>query len=408
MEVKPGYKQTEVGIIPEEWEVRKIGEMFRLINGCAFKPGDWKQHGIPIIRIQNLNDPSAEFNFSQATVPERNRVEAGDLLFAWSGTLGSSFGARVWYGPSGVLNQHIFKVLMDEQQITLPYSLLVFARVEEDIAKQAHGFKASFVHVKKSDLVKVDLPLPPLPEQRAIAEALSDVDGLLGGLERLIAKKRNLKQAAMQQLLTGQIRLPGFHGKWEVKRLGSIADVLKGSALSKSLMTTSGTLRCILYGELFTTYGRVISDVFGRTNSSEGCPSIQGDVLMPGSTTTKGIDLATASALLVDDVALGGDIIIIRRKGNDYDSVFLANYLTLARRHEIAELTQGITIHHLYGKDLKTLALELPPYSEQTAIAEVLTEMDAELAAWERRLEKTRALKQALMQELLTGRTRLI
>jgi type I restriction enzyme S subunit len=129
---------------------------------------------------------------------------------------------------------------------------------------------------------------------------------------------------------------------------------------------------------------------------------------MPGSTTTTGIDLATASALLMDDVALGGDIIIIRRKGNAYDSVFLANYLTQARRHKIAELTQGITIHHLYGKDLKTLTLELPPLPEQTAIATVLSEMDGELAALDQRREKTRALKQAMMQELLTGRTRLV
>src|ERR1017187_6953985 len=118
MEVKPGYKQTDVGVIPAEWEVRSIGQMFRLINGCPFKPEDWKQSGTPIVRIQNLNDPSAAFNYSQAPVLERNSVEPGDLLFAWSGTIGTSFGARVWAGPSGVLNQHIFKVFMDERKMT--------------------------------------------------------------------------------------------------------------------------------------------------------------------------------------------------------------------------------------------------------------------------------------------------
>ena len=131
-----------------EWDSRTIGDMFRLINGCAFKPEDWKPTGTPIIRIQNLNDPSAEFNYSQVPVSERNSIEPGDLLFAWSGTLGSSFGARVWNGPPGVLNQHIFKVLMDEKLITLQFSLLVFAKVEEEIARRTHGFKASFVHVK--------------------------------------------------------------------------------------------------------------------------------------------------------------------------------------------------------------------------------------------------------------------
>ena len=129
---------------------------------------------------------------------------------------------------------------------------------------------------------------------------------------------------------------------------------------------------------------------------------------MPGSTTTTGIDLATASALLMNDVALGGDIIIIRRKGKAYDPVFLANYLTQVKRNKIAELTQGITIHHLYGKDLKTLELELPLVSEQTAIAEVLSDMDTELSALVSRRDKTRDLKQAMMQELLTGRIRLL
>ena len=183
-----------------EWDVRTIGDMFHLINGCAFKPEDWKPSGTPIIRIQNLNDPSAEFNYSQAPVLERNRIESGDLLFAWSGTLGSSFGARVWNGPSGVLNQHIFKVLMDEQQITLPFSLLVLSRVEEDIAKQAHGFKASFVHVKKSDLVKVDLPLPPLPEQQRIASFLSSLDALITAETQKLETLKIHKKGLMQQL----------------------------------------------------------------------------------------------------------------------------------------------------------------------------------------------------------------
>ncbi|MDY0282875.1 MAG: restriction endonuclease subunit S [Salinivirgaceae bacterium] len=415
MEVKPGYKQTEVGIIPEEWEVRKIGEMFRLINGCAFKPGDWKQHGIPIIRIQNLNDPSAEFNFSQATVPERNRVEAGDLLFAWSGTLGSSFGARVWDGPSGVLNQHIFKVLMDEQQIALPYSLLVFARVEEDIAKQAHGFKASFVHVKKSDLVKVDLPLPPLPEQRAIAEALSDVDGLLGGLDRLIAKKRDLKQAAMQQLLTGQTRLPGFRSEWEVKQISDVCWFQEGPGVRNTQFTSTGVK--LLNG----------TNIFrGRINLD---------------TTDRFISETEAHGAYAHFLAESGDIVIACsgisvEKFHEKVAVvtlshlpFCMNTSTMRFKPHQEHLVRDYLCHFLMGDSFKRqiapqatgsaqlnfgpshvekVELPVPPLPEQTAIASVLTEMDGELAVLEQRREKTRALKLAMMQELLTGRTRLI
>lgn len=182
------------------WESRMVGDLFKLINGCAFKPEDWKSTGTPIIRIQNLNNPSAEFNYSQAPVPERNRVKPGDLLFAWSGTLGSSFGARIWNGPSGVLNQHIFKVLMDEQKITLPFALLTLAKVEEDIAKKSHGFKASFVHVKKSDLVKVSLPLPPLPEQQRIAACLSSLNVLIAAAAHELDTLKSHKQGLIQQL----------------------------------------------------------------------------------------------------------------------------------------------------------------------------------------------------------------
>ena len=183
-----------------EWSAQTIGNMFLLTNGCAFKPEDWKSTGTPIIRIQNLNDRSAGFNYSQAPVPERNRIETGDLLFAWSGTLGSSFGARVWNGPPGVLNQHIFKVQMDEQQITLPFSLLVLARVEEDIARKSHGFKASFVHVKKSDLVKIDLLLPSVPEQQRIASCLSSLDAIINAQTQKIDALKAHKMGLMQQL----------------------------------------------------------------------------------------------------------------------------------------------------------------------------------------------------------------
>jgi type I restriction enzyme S subunit len=198
-ETLPRLRFPEFHSAPE-WDVRTIGHMFRLINGCAFKPEDWKTTGTPIIRIQNLNDPSAEFNYAQEPVSEANRIEPGDLLFAWSGTLGSSFGARIWNGPSGVLNQHIFKVLMNEQLIAPRYALLVLARVEEDIAKKTHGFKASFVHVKKSDLVKIELPLPSVAEQHRIATCLSSLDEVIAAQSDRLSALQTHKQGLLQQL----------------------------------------------------------------------------------------------------------------------------------------------------------------------------------------------------------------
>jgi type I restriction enzyme S subunit len=429
MEVKPGYKQTEVGVIPEDWEVRSIGQMFRLINGCAFKPEDWKQSGTPIIRIQNLNDPDASFNYSQAPVVERNRVEAGDLLFAWSGTIGTSFGARVWAGPSGVLNQHIFKVLMDEQQITLPFSLLVFDRVQEDIGKQAHGFKASFVHVKKSDLVKVGLPVPPLPEQRAIAAVLSDVDGLLGGLDRLIAKKRDLKQAAMQQLLTGQTRLPGFHGEWVVKPRYKQTEVgvIPEDWNVRSLQDSTEAQRPISYGIVQTGPHipngvpclRVLDINDGRINKTELIRTSKqisdsyrrtllkaGDLVIPlrGKVGDVGIiDEELEGANLTRGVAL----LAIRP---ELSGAYCAQFISwTATRKRLEQSMNGSALQEVPIATLRSFQIAIPSTAaEQCAIVAALSDMDAELAALEQRREKTRALKQAMMQELLTGKTRLV
>jgi type I restriction enzyme S subunit len=393
----PGYKQTEVGVIPEEWEVRSIGEMFQLNNGCAFKPGDWKQSGTPIIRIQNLNDPYASFNYSQTPVAERNRVEAGDLLFAWSGTLGTSFGARIWAGPSGVLNQHIFKVLMDQRQITLPFSLLVFARVEEDIAKHAHGFKASFVHVKKSDLVKVKLPLPPFPEQRAIAEVLTDVDELLGALERLIAKKRDMKQAAMQQLLTGQTRLPGFSRKWRVKRLGDVAD------------TDPDNLGTETHPNFRFNYISLEDVDQGTLNSPSRARRRLRDYDVLVSTVRPNLK---SHALFRDNgqpwvCSTGFCVVRCRPEVSNPRYVFFQMFGHAIAR-QIDALLTGSSYPAINSSDVRALEIPFPDYTEQTAIAAALSDMDGEIAALERRRDKTRAVKQAMMQELLTGRTRLV
>ena len=248
---------------------------------------------------------------------------------------------------------------------------------------------------------------PPLPEQRAIATALSDVDGLLGGLDRLIAKKRDLKQAAMQQLLTGQTRLPGFHGVWEVKRLGDVATFYKGKGLPKSALSESGAEPCIHYGELFTRYPETIGEIFSLTDDSSGVfRSIANDVLMPTSDVTPR-GLAKASCVRVDGVILGGDILVIRSDTSLIHGSFLS-FLIRYEETQVLQLVTGSTVYHLYGSDMKNFTFSMPSLPEQTAIAEVLTEMDAELAVLEHRREKTRALKQAMMQELLTGRTRLV
>jgi type I restriction enzyme S subunit len=244
-------------------------------------------------------------------------------------------------------------------------------------------------------------------EQRRIAEALQNIDQLLDAMDAQIAKKQAIKTGAMQQLLTSKCRLNGFTEKWKSLRLEDMCHFGKGKGLKKEYLTEDGKYKCILYGEIFTKYDTVIKCVFSKTNIGEGTFSKQGDVLMPGSTTTVGIDLVKAVSLNEDDVLLGGDIIILRPKEH-ISSKFLAYLISNIERNKVADVTQGITIIHLHAKNMTDISYLIPPtFEEQEAIAEVLFDMDSEIHALQDERNKYALIKQGMMQELLTGKTRI-
>lgn len=246
-------------------------------------------------------------------------------------------------------------------------------------------------------------------EQRAIAAALSDVEALLAGLDRLIAKKRDFKQAAMQRLLTGQTRLPGFEGDWEVKRLGDLGVFLKGAGVKKD-EARGGDLPCVRYGEIYTHHDDCI-----RSFNSWISPDVaktatrlkSGDLLFAGSGETKA-EIGKCVAFVQDcEAYAGGDIVILRTVG--VDSLFMGYYCnTSPINAQKASRGQGDAVVHISAAALGSISLAVPSLAEQAAIASVLYDMDAELTALEARRDKTRALKQGMTQELLTGRTRLV
>lgn len=393
--IPKGYKQTEVGVIPEDWGVDKIKYFASITTGAKNTQDKIDDGEYPFFVRSQIVERINSYSFNGAAV-----LTAGDGV----GT------GKVFHYINGKFDFHqrVYKISDFSERIDGYFFYLYFSNyfLRRIMSMTA---KSSVDSVRMEMIANMQIPLPRKAEQTAIAVALSDADALISSLERLIAKKRNIKQGAMQELLTGKKRLPGFSGGWEVKKLGGIADIFKGSGLSKSKLNPSGIYKCILYGELFTTYSQVIKNVISRTNANEGVLSKKGDILMPGSTTTIGIDLAIASALLEAGILLGGDINIIRKKVDSYDSEFIAHYLTQVKKHEIAELSQGITIIHLYGRDLNALSITIPAKrEEQTAIAQILSDMDAEVEQLEQKLNKYKMMKQGMMQELLTGKTRLV
>ena len=206
MAMKPGYKQTEAGMIPHDWELARIGAVCTLINGRGFKPFEWKKTGLPIIRIQNLNG-SDDFNHYEGLYDRKLEVEPGQLLFAWSGSRGTSFGPHVWKGPLGLLNYHTWKVQVQEYAVGRGFFYHALRQLTAFIEGSAHGASA-LVHTQKWEMEGFRFPLPPTKaEQEAIAEALSDADAFIDSLEQLLAKKRQIKQGTMQDLLTGKRRI---------------------------------------------------------------------------------------------------------------------------------------------------------------------------------------------------------
>jgi len=261
--------------------------------------------------------------------------------------------------------------------------------------------------LSKTSISKIFVEIPPLREQEAIAEALSDADAAIESLDALISKKRDVKQAAMQQLLTGRTRLPGFTADWKEVRLGEHASFFKGNGLSKSQLIDDGPQQCVHYGELFTHYGPVIETVTSKCVAFEGSfKSLAGDVLMPGSDVTPR-GLATASAIKVSDVVLGGDVIVIRTKPTSLYGPFLSNFIRMSKGR-VLRLVKGSTVYHIHAKDLADLEVLMPPLKEQGAIAEALSAMDDELEALTEQGLKLRMVKVGMMQDLLTGKVRLV
>ena len=268
--------------------------------------------------------------------------------------------------------------------------------------ESTHGTK----RLPMDGLYGVEVDRPPLPEQRAIAAALNDVDALVDGLDRLIAKKRDLKQAAMQQLLTGQTRLPGFDEEWEDSTVGREFDVALGKMLDSDKNT--GITKPYI-GNRAVQWGRIDTAELRTVRLSRGDMERyrleKGDLLV-----CEGGEVGRAAVWNspLDECYYQKALHRLRsRRG--MNSQFMAATLELwARQGALENYVTQTSIAHLPRERFIGVPLRVPPIPEQTAIATVLSDMDAELVALEERRDKTRALKQAMMQELLTGRTRLV
>ncbi|MHC1698819.1 MAG: restriction endonuclease subunit S [Geobacteraceae bacterium] len=413
MELKSGYKKTEVGVIPEEWEVNSLVSLSEkiMVGIASAATHAYRDKGIVLLRNQNikagfLDDSDVLFvDPAYESVFKNKRLKYGDLLTARTGYPGATCVV-----PDKYHSAQSFTTL-----ITRPNSKTVDSLYLCYYINSEHGqmfFEQSQIggaqkNVNAGSLKTMPIPLPAIPEQRAIAAALSDVDALIASLDRMIAKKRNMKQATMQELLTGKRRLPGFSGEWEVKRLGEVAQLKNGYTFRSSTYTATGKYKIITIASVqdgfLTTDGCALiedlpSDIQTHQKLSLGnfLISMTGNVGRICKVEEVDCLLNQRVGKIVPSEGINSEFIfhLIRQKS------FLQAMMLKAKGGAQGNLSVSDILDHLF---------HFPQdHEEQTAIATILSDMDADIATMEQKLDKTRMLKQGMMQELLTGRIRLI
>ena len=407
MEVRPGYKQTEVGVIPEDWKCERLGECARFRTGpfgSALHKSDYTDDGIPVVNPMHIVDgeikPTRTMSIAEEAANKLSdfRLKAGEIVIGRRGDMGRCAVVRIhqagWLCGTGSM------IIRCESGIDARFLQRVLSSPQIIAAIEDASVGTTMINLNQGTLAGLKFQVPPISEQRAIAEALSDVDGLLAALDRLIAKKRDLKQAAMQQLLTGQTRLPGFHGAWEVKRFGEVAFLRRERVDPRR---TGFHEFCVELEHIASSNGELVGSTSTGQQSSLKSVFQSGDVLFGKLRAyLRKYWLANRSGVC------STEIWVITSKDGTVTAEFLFQIVQTNEFIDVASNSYGTHMPRSDWNIVKNHELKLPGVAEQTAIAEVLSDMDAELTALEQRRDKTRLLKQAMMQELLTGRTRLV
>jgi len=415
VEVKPAYKLTEAGMIPEHWSSPCLGLLVHSVEyGSSAKSS--LAGKTPVLRMGNLQDGKIDWNDLVYTDDDQEiskyLLNSGDVLFNRTNTPELVGKTSIYRGETpAIFAGYLIRIKERKDLLNSAYlNYVLNSEPSKKYSQKVLSVAVGQANINGQKLKTYPIPLPPLlVEQEAISSALMDADALISGLDQLIAKKRDIKQAAMQKLLTGHHRLPGFRGEWVVKPIGESIDLLSGFPFPSASYSNSG-VRLLRgsnvkrgqtdWSEEITQFWPSINQEIAKYEVNVGDLVISMDGSLVGRSYARIVE-ADLPALLLQRVA--------RIRSRTIDIGFLAQFIGSQFFTTHCDSVKTVTaIPHISADDIRSFSIPTPPtIEEQTAIATILSDMDNELTGLESRRDKARQIKQGMMQELLTGKTRI-
>jgi len=430
MEVNAKYKQSEIGAIPLDWYISPLGRLVRSVEyGSSAK--SHRREGIPVLRMGNLQDGKIDWSdlvfTDEAAEISKYSLRPGDVLFNRTNTVDLVGKTSIYEGeqPAIFAGYEIRIIVVADLLDSRFLNYVLNANFSRRHSAKVLSVAVGQANINGQKLKTYPIPTPPTKvEQLAIAGALSDVDALIGALDKLIAKKRAIKLAAMQQLLTGKTRLPGVGRTetrttevgevpvdWRVTAIGNIANVKTGpfgSSLHERDYVEDGTpiITVEHLGDHGVTHTNLplVSDEDKRRLSAYVLE--EGDIVF---SRVGSVDRNARISKCEHGWLFSGRLLRLRCNSGDVNSSFLSHHFhSEPFKQRVRAVAVGQTMASLNTQILRGVLVVLPTVGEQSAIATILSDMDTEITALERRRDKTRAIKQGMMQALLTGRVRLV
>ena len=393
-----------------EWEAQQLSSLVdekRKVTYGIVQPGEFVEDGVPLVRGGDYSDGWVTLDKIVRVTHEidrpykRSKLQRGDLLLTIVGANTGTVAVVPEWLEGANITQTTARIAIDKTKADPSFmeQALQTRAGRREVYKFLKG--AAQPGLNLSDVEKFAIAAPELEEQSKVASFVKAVDQRIFALSRKLERVETYKKGMMQRLFSQELRFTREDGSpfpdWEEKRLGELAQFVRGANLSKGDLSCSGLYPAIHYGELFTVYREIISEVISRTDRQDCTESVCGDVLMPSSDVTPD-GLARGSTIQVSGAMIGGDVNIVRPSAN-LVSAFLSYWIS-GHRKRFMRLVSGTTVKHLYISDLKTIIIDLPHPEEQRKIADFLTALDEKIDAVAGQIDAMQRFKKGLLQQM--------